>query len=252
MRCSARSAAAIWNSPASTPRATCWMAATARRLRDFPLGPALGQCCGGHVTVLFEPMRPARLARGAVRRRPCRPRAGAIAGHVDCCASPGSIRGRTRFPPACPGNVATIVTARSRMRTWRLLPAGALRAGDDARPPDRFCHRRRGAGTRRFRRGRPDRLGYQARALRSPAGVARARRGGDRPADLPDRRARHRRQGSGGNCHLGCGTNPPVHAGRRKGATPGMAAAERTGARGDASAECRDCAAPCQSAKVRA
>ena len=26
-------------------------------LRDFPLGPALGQCCGGHVTVLFEPMR---------------------------------------------------------------------------------------------------------------------------------------------------------------------------------------------------
>ncbi|HEY1935462.1 MAG TPA: xanthine dehydrogenase accessory protein XdhC [Acetobacteraceae bacterium] len=29
--------------------------------RDFPLGPALGQCCGGHVTVLFEPIRPARL-----------------------------------------------------------------------------------------------------------------------------------------------------------------------------------------------
>jgi xanthine dehydrogenase accessory factor len=27
--------------------------------RDFPLGPALGQCCGGHVSVLFEPMRPA-------------------------------------------------------------------------------------------------------------------------------------------------------------------------------------------------
>jgi xanthine dehydrogenase accessory factor len=30
-------------------------------MRDFPLGPALGQCCGGHVSVLFEPMRPARL-----------------------------------------------------------------------------------------------------------------------------------------------------------------------------------------------
>ena len=27
-------------------------------LRAFPLGPALGQCCGGHATVLFEPMRP--------------------------------------------------------------------------------------------------------------------------------------------------------------------------------------------------
>jgi len=42
--------------------------ATARRLLDgadhpvlcdFPLGPALGQCCGGHVSVLFEPLRPA-------------------------------------------------------------------------------------------------------------------------------------------------------------------------------------------------
>ena len=29
--------------------------------RDFPLGPALGQCCGGHVTVLFEVLRPAKL-----------------------------------------------------------------------------------------------------------------------------------------------------------------------------------------------
>ncbi len=29
--------------------------------RDFPLGPALGQCCGGHVTVLFEVLRPPQL-----------------------------------------------------------------------------------------------------------------------------------------------------------------------------------------------
>ncbi len=28
-------------------------------VRDFPLGPALGQCCGGHVSILFEPIRPA-------------------------------------------------------------------------------------------------------------------------------------------------------------------------------------------------
>jgi xanthine dehydrogenase accessory factor len=32
--------------------------------RDFPLGPALGQCCGGHVTVLFEVLRPPRLYVG--------------------------------------------------------------------------------------------------------------------------------------------------------------------------------------------
>jgi len=29
--------------------------------RNFPLGPALGQCCGGHVTVLFEVLRPPKL-----------------------------------------------------------------------------------------------------------------------------------------------------------------------------------------------
>jgi len=29
--------------------------------RDLPLGPALGQCCGGHVSVLFEIIRPPRL-----------------------------------------------------------------------------------------------------------------------------------------------------------------------------------------------
>ncbi|HEX3982650.1 MAG TPA: xanthine dehydrogenase accessory protein XdhC, partial [Acidisoma sp.] len=28
-------------------------------VRDFPLGPALGQCCGGAAMVLFEPIRPA-------------------------------------------------------------------------------------------------------------------------------------------------------------------------------------------------
>jgi xanthine dehydrogenase accessory factor len=33
--------------------------AAAPALRDFPLGPELGQCCGGHVSVLFEPLRPA-------------------------------------------------------------------------------------------------------------------------------------------------------------------------------------------------
>jgi xanthine dehydrogenase accessory factor len=29
--------------------------------QNFPLGPALGQCCGGHVSVLFEVIRPAGL-----------------------------------------------------------------------------------------------------------------------------------------------------------------------------------------------
>lgn len=32
--------------------------ATAARLEEFPLGPALGQCCGGNTRLLFEPMQP--------------------------------------------------------------------------------------------------------------------------------------------------------------------------------------------------
>ncbi len=31
---------------------------SAPEVREFPLGPALGQCCGGHATVLFEAVRP--------------------------------------------------------------------------------------------------------------------------------------------------------------------------------------------------
>jgi xanthine dehydrogenase accessory factor len=33
---------------------------TAPVQREFPLGPALGQCCGGATTILFEPIRPPR------------------------------------------------------------------------------------------------------------------------------------------------------------------------------------------------
>lgn len=31
---------------------------TVSELREFPLGPAIGQCCGGHASLLFEPLRP--------------------------------------------------------------------------------------------------------------------------------------------------------------------------------------------------
>lgn len=34
-------------------------------LQDLPLGPSLGQCCGGHVTLLFERVEPADLAWAA-------------------------------------------------------------------------------------------------------------------------------------------------------------------------------------------
>ncbi len=34
---------------------------TELRTQSYPLGPALGQCCGGRVTLLFEPVRPPTL-----------------------------------------------------------------------------------------------------------------------------------------------------------------------------------------------
>lgn len=34
---------------------------TELRTQSYPLGPALGQCCGGRVTLLFEPLLPPRL-----------------------------------------------------------------------------------------------------------------------------------------------------------------------------------------------
>ncbi len=53
----ARSAAAISSTRRSASRATCIGGAPgAQRLHRFPLGASLGQCCGGVVNLLFEPV----------------------------------------------------------------------------------------------------------------------------------------------------------------------------------------------------
>ena len=54
-RSPAPSAAAISSSGPSASRATC-SRASRLDLRRFPLGASLGQCCGGAVTLLFEPV----------------------------------------------------------------------------------------------------------------------------------------------------------------------------------------------------
>jgi xanthine dehydrogenase accessory factor len=79
-------------------------------VRDFPLGPALGQCCGGHATVLFETIRPVRwrvalfgaghVGRELVRlleRLPCR------ISWID--SRPDA------FPPDLPANVTVVTPA---------------------------------------------------------------------------------------------------------------------------------------------
>ena len=92
-------------------------------IREFPLGPALGQCCGGAASLLFEPVLPPGLeivifGAGHVGRAlahvlgtlPCRvlwidPRAG-------------------EFPDAVPGNVEVRVSALP-VHEVETLPAGS-------------------------------------------------------------------------------------------------------------------------------
>src|ERR1700712_586736 len=92
--------------------------------RDFPLGPALGQCCGGHVTVLFEVMRPPRLQIGLFG-----------AGHVgkalikllaDLPCRVSWIDPRPEALPAnLPPNVTPVRTAQP-AQTITALPSGSL------------------------------------------------------------------------------------------------------------------------------
>ncbi len=130
---------------------------------DIPLGPEIGQCCGGRVDVSLRRLTPAiargphRAARGrdrrpaaclSLRRRPCRPCAGAGAGAAAaqraCRRHPA---GRARRP------------ARQRRGPCRRAArgGGARRARRQllrhphARPRARFPHRRRGAAARAMR-----------------------------------------------------------------------------------------------------
>ena len=92
-------------------------------VRDFPLGPALGQCCGGHVRALFEPLftdawHIGLFGAGHVGQAlvhllatlPCRVR------WVDPRAD--------AFPDALPANAARITTAQPETEAAS-LPAGA-------------------------------------------------------------------------------------------------------------------------------
>ena len=91
-------------------------------LRDFPLGPELGQCCGGNVRVLFEPMRPAawhiglfgagHVGQALVRlfaTLPCR------VAWID--SRPGAL------PETCPPNIRPVL-AESPVERVAALPAG--------------------------------------------------------------------------------------------------------------------------------
>ena len=92
-------------------------------LREFPLGPALGQCCGGHATVLFEAVRPASwhvalFGAGHVGRALV-----PLLGTLGCRVSWIDARDDA-FPAHVPANVTCLHDA-SPVRRAAALPAGS-------------------------------------------------------------------------------------------------------------------------------
>jgi xanthine dehydrogenase large subunit len=155
-------------------------------MRDFPLGPALGQCCGGHVSVLFEPLRTGGLlARRAVRRRPCRARSDRIAGESE--ASRHLVDTRA---DALAGSRLVSMRATRPIRRRRGVAAGRLD------PVLVMTHDHQidfdivaAAMTRAdFAGRRPDRFSDQTCSLRPPSGASWRAARSRRTADLSDRR----------------------------------------------------------------
>jgi xanthine dehydrogenase accessory factor len=90
--------------------------------RDFPLGPALGQCCGGHVSVLFEPIRPSAMhialfGAGHVGRAVVR-----LLGDLPCRVTWIDSRADA-FPAGCPANTSCHVVEEPETEVAG-LPAG--------------------------------------------------------------------------------------------------------------------------------
>lgn len=90
---------------------------------EFPLGPALGQCCGGHASVLFEPMRPtswqvALFGAGHVGRALV-----GVLGALDCRVTWIDPRAG-EFPAQRPANVVALHHPRP-AECVAALPAGA-------------------------------------------------------------------------------------------------------------------------------
>lgn len=65
--------------------------ANSAALKRFPLGAALGQCCGGSVDLLFEPVLPGALWLSQARELRAANRAFVVVSHGDAGADPGKL-----------------------------------------------------------------------------------------------------------------------------------------------------------------
>ncbi|HVC62115.1 MAG TPA: xanthine dehydrogenase accessory protein XdhC [Acetobacteraceae bacterium] len=225
-------------------------------MRDFPLGPALGQCCGGHVSVLFEPIHPARLhvalfGAGHVGRALVR-----LLGDLPLRVTWIDSR-PDAFPAACPGSVATIVaTIVATHPATRIehLPAGTLVLVMTHDHQIDFAIAEAALARNDFAS-----VGLIGSATKRARFVRRlASHGIDAaaigrlicPIGLP---------GTGGKLPAEIAISVAASILQQMPQTPGaeqssadMAITNRTGARHAAAADCRDCAANCRPAGVRA
>ena len=187
-RRSAPSAAASSSTWRSTPRGRCWRAASDAQTLDIPLGPEIGQCCGGRTVLSVDAARRRRLG-GAARRgrgraaRRC-PRSMIFgAGHVGRALAAALALLPVRAGAGRPARRGAAPGAAGRRRG---ADAAARGGGARARRPGGafvvlthdhaldFLIVARGAGARRRRLCRDDRLEDQAGVV--PALAASSRR----------------------------------------------------------------------------
>ena len=93
--------------------------------QDFPLGPALGQCCGGHVTVLFEVLRPPRLQIGLFGAGHVGKALIKLLGDLPCRVSWIDPRPEA-LPANLPPNVTAVRTAQPTLSVASLPPASVV------------------------------------------------------------------------------------------------------------------------------
>ena len=177
--------------------------------RAFPLGPELGQCCGGHVRVLFEPLFAdawpvALFGAGHVGQAvarlladlPCRLR------WIDSRAD--------QFPALLPATVRATVSDAPEQEVARLAPGSAVLVMTHDHALDyRIVARLSRPG--RPAVGRPDRLGHEGRPLPRPplprGSVAHRPR-------MSRRRPRRGRQAAGRDRHFDRRTSAATPRGR--------------------------------------
>ena len=176
-----------------------------RPQQHLALGPALGQCCGGALTLRYRPLAdtapaswhaaPPRFAlqlygAGHVGRAIARLLAG-----IDCRVQWIDERD-SEFPAEpSPGHIERLCVEPVEAEVANAPAGGCFLVLTHSHDLD-LAHHRGDPAPRRLCLSGPDRLEDQARTLRASLRRAwhRTRRAGSH--DLPDRRARHRRQGA--------------------------------------------------------